>query len=307
MLYTISLLQRSQYTFNMLFQLGIIATFNYALQGTLMASYYRRMDTLSAVAYRGLTLGLSMLPLLYFVPKDIWINLPTYATIILGASICAALGNWSIAIAYRVLPVGIASALATSFVALAAVINGIIFFEEFLSGFQLLCIFLILLGVCFLGLSKSKGPLPKEYNVRRGIFQSLLFGIFLGLAIALVGSASREFHPFAVGYLWEFTIGIIAALVCLFRGLVGGKSLVVVSKKDFWTILLYSSPTVLGTGCYAMALTMGPIGVVATILSTGMVFSTILAFFFYGERLSARQWITMLFICLAIGALKLSI
>jgi hypothetical protein len=49
------------------FVLAIAATFGYSLQSTLMTSFYRSVDRLSAVALRGLSLGVTMLPLLLFV------------------------------------------------------------------------------------------------------------------------------------------------------------------------------------------------------------------------------------------------
>ena len=131
----------------MFFIVALIATIAYAIQGTLMASYYRSMDQLSAVAYRGLSLGLSMLPLLLFVPSVDFGNVPSVAGSILIASVCAALGNLYIARAYCDLPVGIASGMAMSCAALLAGALGFFLLGEVLTPRQIFFSVLVLIAV----------------------------------------------------------------------------------------------------------------------------------------------------------------
>ena len=290
----------------MFFIVALIATIAYAIQGTLMASYYRSMDQLSAVAYRGLSLGLSMLPLLLFVPSVDFGNVPSVAGSILIASVCAALGNLYIARAYCDLPVGIASGMAMSCAALLAGALGFFLLGEVLTPRQIFFSVLVLIALTLLGTTRSTGSTPSNYNVRRGIVNCLLFGLFLGSAYSFVGMASRSIHPFLVGYLWEFTIGIIAALMAVSRRLIGGPTLTKAPARDLWKITLYSSPTAIGTGLYALSMTMGPIGIATAIISTMMVFNTIFAMFLYKERLSAKQWMLLLLVCGGVIGLKLS-
>jgi drug/metabolite transporter (DMT)-like permease len=288
------------------FIVALIATLAYALQGTLMASYYRTVDPLSAVAYRGLSLGVSMLPLLLFVPASDFVSFWLHERDVLIASVCAALGNLYIARAYRNLPVGIASGVGMSFAAIFAGAFGYLLVGEVLSPRQIFFGGLILFNLMLLGRTHSTGPLPQSYNVRQGGFNCLLFGLFLGGAYSLVGVASRTAHPFLIGYLWEFTIGIIAALMAISRPLRGGNSLARIPARDLSKIALFSSPTAIGTGLYALSMTMGPIGVATAIISTMMVFNTVLAAVFYGERMSTKQWILLLLVCGAVVGLKLS-
>jgi drug/metabolite transporter (DMT)-like permease len=264
------------------------------------------MDRLSAVALRGLSLGLSMSPLLLFVPGADFLRAPSYITPILGASVCAAIGNLCAARAYSFLPIGVASAMSMSFAAIFAALIGFVFVGETLTSGQLFFALLILLGVSFLAISRSTGPLPKEYSVTRGITSSMLFGIFLGSAYALVGIVSRDLHPFLVGYLWELIIGIVAAIFASSRKFFGEPGLSRVSARDFRRILLFSAPTLLGTGFYALAMTLGPIAIATAIISTMMVINTLLAATFYGESLSARQWVLLVLVCLMVAGLKFS-
>lgn len=290
----------------MFFSLAIVAALGYSLQSTLMASYYRRIDRLSAVAYRGISLGISMLPLLFFVPFEEFWKTPQYFILILLASVLAALGNWAIANAYRRLPIGIATACAMSFSSVNVAIISFAFLGERLSFLQLLFIGLILLGVILLGVSRSQGILPTDYDLRRGLSNCFVFGLFLGAAYALVGIASRQLDPFIVGYLWEFIIGLVAAMVAIGRGYLGGLPLTKISRKDFAQILVYSAPTAIGTGCYALAMTIGPIGIAAALISTMMVFSTLFAYFLYGETLGKKQWCLLMLVWLMVAGLKFS-
>lgn len=290
----------------MFFIVALISTLAYAIQGTLMASYYRSMDQLSAVAYRGLSLGFSMLPLLLFVSPADFASVPSLAGSILGASVCAALGNLYIARAYCDLPVGIASGMGMSCAALLAGALGFLLLGEVLTPRQIFFSVLVLIALTMLGMARSEEATPNHHNIRRGVINCVLFGLFLGSAYSFVGMVSRSMHPFLVGYLWEFTIGIIAAIMAVGRSFGGGPSITIPPARDLWKITLYSSPTAIGTGFYALAMTMGPIGIATAIISTMMVFNTIFAAYLYKERLSAKQWILLLIVCGAVIGLKLS-
>jgi drug/metabolite transporter (DMT)-like permease len=290
----------------MFFLAALLAAVGYSVQSTLMASFYRSMDRLSSIAYRGLSLGITMLPLLLFVREfDLSKGLAALP-LILGAVLTAAVANWFCANAYSYLPVGIAAALTMSFTAVVAVVIGFFTLDESLEPMQLGFVGLVLVGVVLLGAMRSTGALPAEYNVTRGILHSLWFGILLGAAYVLVGRASQQLHPFLVGYLWEFTIGIVTAAAAWLRGRVGGASLSVLSWREFGRILLCSSPTAIGTGFYALATTMGPMAIAAAMLSTMMIFNTLLAMVLYRERLSFQQWCLLVFVCAMVIGLQVN-
>ncbi len=290
----------------MFFILAVLATLGYSLQSTLMASYYRSMDCLSAVAFRGISLGISMLPLMLFVSGHDLLRTPAFVPLISIASVLAALGNWSAANAYRQLPVGITSALSMSATSLVVVVIGWSFLGELLSATQLLLICLIMAGGILLGASRSAGTIPADYNAAWGVFNCLMCGLFLGISFALIGTVSRLLQPFIAGYLWEFIIGLAAASVAMARGRLGGAGLSSISLNDFTRVLLFSSPTVLGTGCYALAMTMGPISITTAITNIMMVFSTLLAYFIYDEKLTTLQWVLLFAICSMVVGLRLS-
>ncbi len=295
-----------QTNFNAFFLVALAATVAYAVQGTLLAGFFRRLDRLSVVTYRGLALGLTLLPLLLFIGPVEPSAAMRMAPFILAAAAVAAVGNWCGGLAYSFLPVGIASALAMSF---AAVVSGFIGFAvlgESLHLAQLAFVGLTLSGIVALGAARSTGPLPREYNVPFGILHSLLFGGLTGIAFALIGCSSRQVHPFLVAYSYEFLTGIVAGAIAIARGFIGGNPLSTISRSDFTKILAVTSPTIVGTGCFAVAVSIGPVALATAILSTMMVFKTLLAMAVYHERPTVRQWCLLAFVCATVIGLKLS-
>ena len=288
----------------MFFLLALVATIGYSIQGVMMAGCYRTLDRLSAVAYRGLAIGIWMAPLLYFVPKEDFVRFPTLLAPMLVGATLTAIANLFSARTYSFLPVGIATALSVCFGAIFTALLSFVILDERLHVSQIFFMLLLFGGTLVLGRSKSAGTLPKEYNPTNGIINSVLFGIFISTGYFAVGSLSRQLHPFLVGYFWELLIGVIAANLALARGAIATNGLQPLTQKQFQQVFFASSMTVVGTACFAMATSIGPIGLATTIMASMMVFNSVLGIFFFQEKLSGRQWLILLFICLALGGLK---
>ena len=290
----------------MFFLLAVLAMIGYAFQGALIASCYRRLDRLSVVAYRGMALGIGMAPLLFFAgPIDPAVVRASLPWIIASAAV-ASFGNWCGANAYSFLPLGIASAIFTSLAAIVAVVLSWAALGERLSPAQLAWIALILLGVVLLSAARSTGPLPRDFDLRRGIVHATLYGILLGIAYVILGRASRQVHPFLAGFAWELAIGIFAAAIAVARGWAGDRPLVAVSPRDFGKIFAFASPSILGTACFTMAMRLGPMGIATAIVSTMIVVKTLLAMALYRERPTVRQWCLLAAICATVVGLKLA-
>lgn len=288
------------------FAVLLVAVASLSLQSTLMASFYREMDRLSAIAYRGLTLGLTMLPVLFLAAPGASLSVAAIK-LILAAIVAASLGNWCAAISYSVLPVGIASALSMSSASVVTVLISFFAFAERLKAGQAALIFLLLAASGLLAATRSGGALPSEYNPLKGALSSLGFGLFIGAAYVLIGAAARQSDPFIAGYLWESGIGIMAAILALSRLAFGGATgLQPIKKSRLFRLALYCSPTAAGTGAYNYAMTIGPIGIASAIVSTLMVCNALLAWPLYGEKLGLRQWLLIVAVCLLVVALRYS-
>jgi len=287
------------------FLIALIAAFGYALQFALLASFYRKMDTLSAVAYRGLSLGLSMLPLLWWVPLEQYARFLTAWPLLLPLFLFTAAGDWAIANTVRFLPVGVATALSNGLIAIVASVIGYLFFNELLQDLQMVMMGLVIVSVLLLGFLRSQGSLPREYHIGYGLLYAALAGLFLGCGFCIMAGLSRRYHPFLVGYFWELGTGVMALVVALLRWSVKKTGLIPLSITESFHLLLASSPTLIGTGCYALSMSMGPMGLASAINSTQMVFTTLLSGLLYREKLTWLQWLSLLLICGLVMGLKL--
>ena len=182
---------------------------------------------------------------------------------------------------------------------------GFLFLGETLSLQQLLLISVVLGGVVALGASRSNGPLPKAYNVTKGMLFAALTGLFMGIAVILLGLSSRQGNPIVTGYILELSCGLLAAMLAMLRNFTGRSGLQRVAPKYLLKLLIWASPTAIGTTCYAMALSMGSMAVAAAILSTMMVFSAFLGIFVYREYPSAKQWGIISVVCSGVIGMKL--
>jgi drug/metabolite transporter (DMT)-like permease len=290
----------------MFFILALAATIAYSVQNALMANCYRTMDRLSTVAYRGLAIGICMVPLLFFVPHEDFARLPLFLGSLLVGALLTAIANLFAARAYSFLPVGVATALLVCFGAIFTAIFGYATLGESLNAWQIFCMTLIFFGTLILGKSKSAGSVPVEYHPGKGLISSIFFGLFISGGFLMLGSLSREMHPFLVGYCWELLIGIIAANLALLRGVFFSSGLEMISGTNFRKVLLFSSPTIVGTSCYALASALGPLGILTAILASSMVVNSFLGVFFFQEKLSKVQWAVLTCICLAVAGLKYS-
>jgi len=267
---------------------------------------YRKMDTLAAVAYRGLSLGLTMLPLLWWVPAQDYGRLGAVLPPLALIWLLTALGNWSIANAVCHLPVGVATALCNGFIAIMAALAGFFLFQEILLFRQMAMIAVILLLVFALGWSRSPAAATISCNIPAGLRSAFFSGLFLGIGFSLVGGLSRQIHPFLVGYAWELGTGVTAWLWMWSRiRKTEHRSSCAISLREFGRVMLAASPTLVGTGLYTLSMTMGPVAIATAIISTQMVFTTLLARVMYREQLTLVQWILLLAVCVGVMMLKM--
>lgn len=290
--------------------IAVVAASAYALQGTLMASFYRKMDALSAIAYRGLALGLIMLPLLAFVPFEEFVKTSSFYGHIVICAVLAALGNWLVAQSYRSLPIGIAWALSESFRTITAIGFAILLLHEVLSGVQLAFIAGLLVCVTILCTNSTKNTANIQVSPAAtfgGIAFTLGFGVFIGWSMSLIGSVARECNPLVLAFEWEFTIGLVGCLLASLRGILAKNQngLNKIDRLSFGRLALYSSPTVIGTYGFALASQMGSIAIVSAVLSVSTVAASLIAFLLYKEKLSPMQCSMIFVSCLIIAGLNL--
>lgn len=248
-----------------------------------------------------------MLPLLYFAERESAFLVLDFAGTLFLAAALAAVGNWTAAASFRYLPVGIATACQQGFFVITAALVGTFVFGDVMSLTHWSAIALILFGNTLAVLQRDSSEVRLSPSSVIGALCCMSFGIFLGIAFSLVAKLSRAIDPLAIAYFWEFSIGILCASMVLVRGLAfKPPQSPKLNRKALFGIFLCASPTAIGTGCYAVAVTMGPIGVVTSILSTLVIASAVISYFLYQERLSSRQVLAIGLVLCAIVAIRLS-
>jgi drug/metabolite transporter (DMT)-like permease len=290
----------------LVFFLALLATLSYSLQSTLMVRHYRSLPTFWVVGIRGLSLGLTMLPLLAFVPLNEWPRMAGAWPYILGASVMGVAAMFCNVNAMRRLPASITGATGMSTAALVVVLSGNVFFGEPLPANAQMVIPLILIAVITLGIIKTPGNLPDAHHIAHGLPFAMMFGILLGVGYILVGLGSRHAHPFAVGYFWELGIGLLAMAIAITGQPLTTPQKQALNRSRVQQIALNASPTALGTGLFALAMSIGPVALASAVNGTNMVFTTLFARKMYGEKLHKRQWVLLGVIVVLVIALRLS-
>jgi drug/metabolite transporter (DMT)-like permease len=289
----------------MFFFLAILSMIAYSFQGTLLAHHARKMDGLSLAWYRNLSLWITMLPLLFFSPlADFSLIHHHWMTLVWATST----GSLALALglqAVKYLPVGISTGLKSASMTIMALVLGIFFFQEHLTGLQIGFIFLLLLASIFLAFQKNTFT-HFTPNMPKGLLLCLFSGILTTLSFFFMSKVSRELNPFIAGYIWEFGIGLFAFIFILFRAEFSSYRLEKIPLKEFSKILWISSATLIGTGGFAYAVTIGSFSIASSIGVGGIFVSTLLAFFVYKEKLRPLQWILLFVLLGALTGLKLS-
>lgn len=288
----------------MFLALVLISVAGYALQTTLMAPYYRR-DPLAGTAHRGLSLGITMAPLLFLAGAPSLLKFAGSFHLIFAASVLAFVCNIFTAVSLRHLPIGVSTGCQMGAIVITSTLLGVLGYGEVLRPMHVAGIGLILAGnsaVCFAA-QGSKVILDRKALV--GITYGILGGTSIACSYLFLTRLSREVDPYATAYFWELIIGVIALVLVLLRKKDPNSPNRLV-WREFPKVLWRSSPTLLGTGGLALALTKGPLSIAAAVSSTVVIVVTVLSFILYRERPTRVQVAAIAVVFAAVLLLRLA-
>ncbi len=281
--------------------LCLLSRFAYAFNDVLVGRLARQRSHVEVAALRGLSLGLTMAPLLLFVPAAAWGGLaarwPSYLLMIAVTAACNVLQNH----AARFLPFGLRSAVMLSTISIASVLLGAVFFGERLSSTQaLLC--LLLIGAAVLAALGEHAAHEIRPNIPKGAGLAFSAGLFLSVASVLTKSLAIATHPMLVAWAWEFGAGaiLLAPLAWQWRrGIPQGV------LGRFRSTAVAASPTVVGSGASIAALSLGALGLWGAIAGTQVLFTAALGVLWHREVMGARRWLCFLTAAAAVSGLAL--
>ena len=281
--------------------LCLLSRFAYAFNDVLVGRLARQHGQVEVAALRGLSLGITMAPLLLFVPAAAWGALaarwPSYLLMIAVTAACNVLQNR----AARFLPFGLRSAVMISTISIASVLLGALFFGERLSSTEgLLC--LLLIGAAVLAALGEHAAHEIQPDIPKGAVLSLSAGLFLSVASVLTKRLAIATHPMLIAWAWEFGAGaiLLAPLVWQWRrgippGLLG----------RFRGTAVASAPTVVGSGASIAALSLGALGLWGAIAGTQVLFTAALGVLWHREVMGTRRWVCFLAAATAVSGLAL--
>ncbi len=288
----------------MFFLLAILAMIGYSVQGTLLARHVREFDGLSVSIFRNISLIVTMSPLLLLATREEIIAIQNFVPGLLWAGLTGALGLifglWS----FKFLPVGIQNSFSKAFNVIIVFILGFLVFGETFVGAELILIFALVATIVWLGFQRNSF-VHLDQRFEKGILLTFLCAIAASVSFVLMGKIARELSPAVAGYAWEVIIGIFVLLIGLGRQWFGGKPIARISARTWGKIALVSLPTLVGTGAFAYAMSLGPVGVANAIGAGGLFVGTLLGYLLYKEKLTRLQVFLIIALVLEIAVFKL--
>jgi len=283
--------------------LCLLARFAYAFNDVLVGAVAREYDRLEVATLRGVSLGFTMAPLLWWVPGAAWAALaqrwPIYLLLVALTGSCNVLQNH----AARFLPFGLRAAITLSAVSLATLASGAVFFAERLSATQgVLC--LLLVGAAVAAAFGDHATHELQPDIPRGAALALAAGTCLGLAAVMTKRLAAETHPLLTAWAWEFGAGAILVLPLLYRWRRVGRPPGV--ARRFWRTAVAAAPTVVGSGASMTAIGLGPLGVWGALAGTQVLFIALLGVHWHREAMGLRRWLSFLVAAAAVAGLALA-
>ncbi len=275
----------------MFLTLVVLALVAYAIQGVLVGQLARRFDLPWVVTVRGLSLLVLMAPLTLWMADGSWAAVPGHLPWLALACVGALLANLAQTYAIRHLPMAIAQAASQGLSALFTLALAGVVFGEIPRPVEIACVAGILACVGALGwISGRDTPRAPEARPLRGLLACVGFAVCMAGALVPLGMVSREVDPFFAAWAWEGGIGVAGLVLVAGRAAALRGAAPTIPWDAVWRVALCSSPTLIGTGAYTYATTIGNLFVAGGVLAMMMVVTGVLAWFLYGERLRRAEW-----------------
>ena len=288
----------------MFYLLAAASAIAYGIQSAFLVPFARKFGGAATSMWRNISLCISMLPLLLFVPLPEIAGILNYKTEILLAGFCSATGNLCSYGAFNYLPAGVVSSLRQSWFVLGSIGIGLTFLSEVLSNLEIFFISIILIGIFLLGTARVSLDHLDGSKATYGFFLSTISGLFTSLGFYFMISISKNIHPFIAGYFWEFIIAMFAIILFYGRKKIGKEKAHSMDLKTFTKILLAASPTLIGTGAFAFAIHYGPFNIASAFGVLSSVACAIACYFLFKEKLKLAQVIGIILVLGAIVGIK---
>ena len=267
-----------------------ISVLGFGMHSVLIVSFARRYDALVVATYRGLSLIMTMLPILFFVSWEEVLAVKDQALPLLLSSGIGSIAFTLSLTASRYLPVGVSSSLRQTISVPIAIVIGMLFLQEYLTSIQILLLVGIGGSAIWLTLLRSDHPHLDPEQAWWGIFLSICAGVGSAFAWYFFSIAARDVHPFVAAYFVEVAVGLFTLLYLIMLRASGlHTASVLIPFRTLGSIVLVGMLTILGTTGYALAINHGPYPLASGLMMGTILVATVIAWFLFKERLKALQ------------------
>jgi drug/metabolite transporter (DMT)-like permease len=280
--------------------LCLVSRFFYTLNDLFTGRLARQHDRIELAALRGVSLGLTMSPLLLWVPRSAWSNLSAEPRTLGAIVALTAVANVMQLQAARYLPFGLRAATILTGTAIGTVLLGYALLGERLSGATgAWCALVVLSAV--LAAPGEHASHEIEPRLLPGILLSLVSAGLMAVVALLTKGLTERTHALLTAWSWEFGSGLILVPLVLMR-----RRSTRAMPRHFARVALASSPTVIGSSASMLALGSGRLGLWGALAGTQMLFTGVLGVLWHRETMGFWRWACFLAASMGVAGLALS-
>lgn len=269
----------------------------YSLNDVFTGRLSREMGRMEVAAWRGVSLGATMAPVLLWVPVEAWGALaqrwPRLALCVALTAICNLLQNQ----AARWLPFGLRAAIIMAGVATGSTTLGWFILGDTLNPLQIVLCGVVVASAALAARGEHANH-EIEPEIGRGAAVAAAASVLMAFNAVIVADLARTTHPLLTAWAWEFGAGLVLVGPLLPRL---PRLPPVEHVRRFGRIALAALPTVAGSSLSMVALSLGAIGVWAAVSGTQVLVTAVFGALWHGERVGTRRWV-----CFAAAAVAVS-
>lgn len=277
--------------------LCLVSRFFYTLNDVFTGELARKHDRLELAALRGLSLGISMAPLLLWVPRAAWSELVAASGMLVGIVVVTAVANVLQLQSARYLPFGLRASIILTGVSVGSVLLGYFVLGERLSGAAAAWCAVIVLSAAFAAAGEHSTH-EIELRLVRGTLLALTGAILMAIVALFMKELTERTHPLLAAWAWEFGSGLVLVPALLFR-----HTLARVRPSYVARVAIASSPTVIGSSASLLALGSGRLGLWGALAGTQVLFTAVLGVVWHRELVGVRRWVCFVLASVAVAGL----
>lgn len=280
--------------------LCLVSRFFYTLNDLFTGRLAREHDRTELAALRGISLGLTMAPLLFWVPAAAWARLlaewPLLALIVAITAVANVLQFQSA----RFLPFGLRASVIITGISLGSVLLGWVVLGERLSGAAAAWCAVIVLG-SVIAAPGEHARHEIEPRLPLGIGLALAGALLMAIVALLIKGLTERTNPLLSAWAWELGSGLILLPPMLLR-----RSARTRERGYLVRVALASSPTAIGSSASMLALGAGRLGLWGALAGVQVLFTAVLGLLWHREVMGVRRWACFVAASVGVAGLALS-